>query len=430
MKLNMIIKVLLSAIMMVMITSCSESITSEGPEVPPEVDEQLDALKDICLNWGESKTSVSVSMEKYSKVDEDDETMIFANEDASTLLAYQFSNNQLMSALVAFNQLKENIVATKLPAFSYFGRLSDCALYSNEESNTMCSYYTTTFDDSDYSVVGFTPIESSLFGKLEPISVAIDEVSSITESGALVRCSVTGDYASAKVGVMVSSDEDFDDAKSYTATIKNGSFSATISKLTHDTKYWCYAYITIDGITYKSTPMTFETAHMDTYEVGDLYPKDGTPQGVVFYVDATGTHGKIVSFAQEYCKWENVDLFGEGYMGNYNNTSDGEKAKLPKNSSLNDFIKSLGEGWYCPAKGELSTLSKVVDIVNSTLERNGYKELGAFYYSCNEINKAPNGICVYCVTVCGSSGFMGYSNGYTFYVSKSNSEYARGIKKF
>lgn len=87
------------------------------------------------------------------------------------------------------------------------------------------------------------------------------------------------------------------------------------------------------------------------YKVGDLYNENGK-KGIVFEVDASGEHGKILSLEETKCGWN--------------------KAKK--------WCISLGKSWYLPTKEELLSVYANKDIINKILSEKGYTELGDSWY--------------------------------------------------
>lgn len=128
-----------------------------------------------------------------------------------------------------------------------------------------------------------------------------------------------------------------------------------------------------------------------TYKIGDIY-QQGNIKGIVFYVDHTGRHGKIVSLDEFYGSWA---------IGNYAQTKIGAISTTDGNKNLN-VIKSIsnwksnfplfykyddrGNGWYIPAKDELFQIGLQAKKINYTLSMYGYKELSSNYYSSTEVN--------------------------------------------
>ena len=114
------------------------------------------------------------------------------------------------------------------------------------------------------------------------------------------------------------------------------------------------------------------------YKVGDYYD-DGTKQGVVFYVDATGQHGKIVSLDQVEKQWCSRAQHKRRVVTGASSESDG-KANTDKIMSRSDsaeypafvWCRDKGKDWYLPAYDELWLLlldSSVHEAVNRTLKK-------------------------------------------------------------
>lgn len=143
-----------------------------------------------------------------------------------------------------------------------------------------------------------------------------------------------------------------------------------------------------------------------TYKVGDYYEQNGKC-GVVFEVDKSGSHGKIVGF-EEFPDNQWYVLFdSQNYSYNIKvgavSESDGrynQKIIMAVSSWSQRFpafylcIKSGGEEWYIPAIEELRTLmlnKKVREAVNATLRERGGIIIGSskknsWYWSSTEEN--------------------------------------------
>lgn len=103
------------------------------------------------------------------------------------------------------------------------------------------------------------------------------------------------------------------------------------------------------------------------YKVGDMYNQNGV-KGVVVKVDATGQHGIIMSLEGSKEKWTSDKKFD--FETNAFFEDDGQKnmeaiAKYVESgkASWDDFpvmkwARSLGEGWYIPAKDEAAEIWK------------------------------------------------------------------------
>ncbi len=119
-----------------------------------------------------------------------------------------------------------------------------------------------------------------------------------------------------------------------------------------------------------------------TYKVGDYYNENGK-EGVVFWVDESGEHGKIVSLkeSKKSLKWASSKKEYERRIGTDNRT-DGEKnmaivRQIPgwkRKYPAFAWCEKLGEGWYLPAVEELEILlhdCHVVETLNKKLEEHG-----------------------------------------------------------
>ncbi len=165
------------------------------------------------------------------------------------------------------------------------------------------------------------------------------------------------------------------------------------------------------------------------YKVGDYY-NENCREGVVFEVDATGRHGKIVSMKQAERRW---------YMGERcvetgaTDRADGLKnmrqimriAGWRESYPAFAWCAEQGDSWYLPAIEELEKFmfdNKVHNAVNRTLSQYGgnmlvEKGIGGWYWSSSERGK-----------FCACSVFMTHSN--TYIDNKSLDLYVRAVSAF
>lgn len=141
--------------------------------------------------------------------------------------------------------------------------------------------------------------------------------------------------------------------------------------------------------------------YKSTYKVGDYYD-DGTKQGVVFYVDSSGKHGKIVSLDQVGKYWCTKKQYKKKIIVGASSNSDGN-ANTDMVMSRSDsteysafvWCRAKGKDWYLPSIDELWLLlldRSVHDAVNRTLEEQGGQKLSErgeshMYWSSSENNK-------------------------------------------
>ena len=115
------------------------------------------------------------------------------------------------------------------------------------------------------------------------------------------------------------------------------------------------------------------------WKVGDYYNVDGK-EGVVFWVDETGEHGKIVSMDQTKLQWCTDDEYKKELTGIATDRSNGMN-NLRSIMKIDEWRNKYpafawcadhGDGWYLPAIDELKDLllnDEVHAKVNGTLEQ-------------------------------------------------------------
>lgn len=200
-------------------------------------------------------------------------------------------------------------------------------------------------------------------------------------------------------------------------------FSSKVTGLDMNKKYYCRAYACFADQYYYGNVKYFNTCG---YKVGDAYPNDVNPIGVVFEVSNNGSHGKIVSLEDAYLQWDSSDLFFQD-TGGYNWDDGSSNPMIYSKSPLQKWIvDELGDGWYCPAVNELLKLGTVIDDVNSTIEDLGYDPLRGFYWSSTQNDSST----AYFVTVTDEISYMGYANGWYAFITKDGYDLVLGVKKF
>ena len=170
-----------------------------------------------------------------------------------------------------------------------------------------------------------------------------------------------------------------------------------------------------------------------TWKVGDYYNVDGK-EGVVFWVDETGRHGKIVSLDQVEKQWCSNAECKKRLTGIASDKYDGMR-NLQSIQKISDWRNKYpafawcadhGDGWYLPAIKELELLllnEEVHDAVNNQIAREGKAKLFSigeyfkFYWSSTEQSER----CAWGV---------GMGGGDTSYGGRSNFGYVRAVSAF
>ncbi|MDE6779807.1 MAG: DUF1566 domain-containing protein [Alistipes sp.] len=166
---------------------------------------------------------------------------------------------------------------------------------------------------------------------------------------------------------------------------------------------------------------------LKTYEVGDYYDENGK-EGVVFEVDATGRHGKIVSMKQKKLQWCTFEEYGKKVVTDSTDRTDGMKnmqairriAGWREKYPAFAWCAEQGDGWYLPAIEELQKFTlddSMRDAVNGTLSQQGGDKISTWYWSSSEDDK-------WCAW-----GVYMYDGGTGNYI-KSGNYYVRAVSAF
>ena len=161
-----------------------------------------------------------------------------------------------------------------------------------------------------------------------------------------------------------------------------------------------------------------------SYRIGDYYNENGK-EGVVFEVDATGKHGKIISVA--YSGYDKAWALGaeqkrfigatDAYDGEKNMAVVKRQSNWRNNYPVFAWCASLGDGWYLPAKEEW----KVIYSLKSKLESKLKHKIDVFFWTSTENNEMYKG--EYCSWDISNSGSLS-----TYCKSRTNAAFA--VAKF
>lgn len=128
--------------------------------------------------------------------------------------------------------------------------------------------------------------------------------------------------------------------------------------------------------------------------VGDYYNEDGV-EGVIFQLDSTGKHGKIVSTEEDKLSWCNSKQFEKkevlGLIEKENgklNTRNLLTLEESKDFPAFMFCKEYGHGWYLPAVSEILEIYKQINVINDAMKRVGATPLSfREYWTSTESNE-------------------------------------------
>lgn len=179
---------------------------------------------------------------------------------------------------------------------------------------------------------------------------------------------------------------------------------------------------------YSSNSSNYSSSSYSTsgksYRIGDYYNENGK-EGVVFEVDATGKHGKIISVA--YSGYDKAWALGaeqkrfigatDAYDGEKNMAVVKRQSNWRNNYPVFAWCASLGDGWYLPAKEEW----KVIYSLKSKLESKLKHKIDVFFWTSTENKEMYKG--EYCSWDISNSGSLS-----TYCKSRTNAAFA--VAKF
>ena len=127
------------------------------------------------------------------------------------------------------------------------------------------------------------------------------------------------------------------------------------------------------------------------YQVGDYYNVDGK-EGIVFYIDSTGKHGKIISMKTIALQWSTVNTTTGANDMNDGRINMSVIQAIPNWEELfpafDYCYNHLGHNWYLPAYNELKQIFFNKEILKNALEANGGDaRLLDTHYSSSELSR-------------------------------------------
>ena len=142
-------------------TSCSKDDSFD--ELPPEENIIESILDNVYIVWNTSKNQVQEQMRAYELIDSDIDFLQYTDKNRLIKLSYSFVNDSLRATVAIAPKLSNDILSYNLEGYENLGELSSKNVYHNTSKNTMCFSYDIFSDETEYSVIGFTPIVSTLF---------------------------------------------------------------------------------------------------------------------------------------------------------------------------------------------------------------------------------------------------------------------------
>lgn len=144
----------------VLFISCKKDIIEETNSEEHIIQNVLDNAYTV---WNVSKNQVQEQMKAYKLIDSDIDFLQYRDNRSAINYSYSFVNDSLRASIVIAPKLSNDILSFNLTGYENLGELSTKNVYHNNSKNTMCISYDIESEENEYSVIGFTPITSTLF---------------------------------------------------------------------------------------------------------------------------------------------------------------------------------------------------------------------------------------------------------------------------
>lgn len=127
-------------------------------------------IADAHTIWHIPESQVQEKMADFRLVDSDSDFLLYETRSGMIRVAYSFVDDCLQAMAVIMPKSSGTILSGNLLGkYENLGELSSKTVYHNDSENTMCFLYETASGDTEYTVMGFTPIVSDLFkGDIKP----------------------------------------------------------------------------------------------------------------------------------------------------------------------------------------------------------------------------------------------------------------------
>lgn len=131
------------------------------------------------------------------------------------------------------------------------------------------------------------------------------------------------------------------------------------------------------------------TEKEEGYRIGDLYPDDTNPVGVVFEVN--GKSGKVVGFEEALSlAWGPIGEVGTSDADGAENMAkiqaiEGWETKYPAFKWCADRSAVDGKNWYLPAQKEVEAITPNRTAINEVLKNHGKAEIVGYWWTSTEL---------------------------------------------
>ncbi len=120
-------------------------------------------IESSSTSWTASRDQVQSEVKGYQLVESGSDYLQFVNKKGTIKFLYTFLDDSLQASVAIAPKVNQDFFSSYLKGYESLGELSSKKVYYNTEKNTMCFSYDIVSGDTEYSVMGFTPIKSYMF---------------------------------------------------------------------------------------------------------------------------------------------------------------------------------------------------------------------------------------------------------------------------
>ena len=269
------------------VVSCNKE--NEIPIIDPDgsIDEGTveKILNGVSTQWGMSRDELKSYMDGYDLIEGTESDILqFKTSKSQQSFSYKLHNNKLCGSAILLPSVSNELDWDDLlKEYSYVGDLDEGRVYGNTEKNTMAVLWQPCEYDDTYSAIGFAPISSDAYEKVQPITVSTNTDVEVGFFSASVSGNVTGVDTGVEVGFLYGTTPDLSEYTSQkVSSTSNGLFSLSINGLIDEATYYYQAYALIEDVYYLGEVRSLKTGPL-TYVINGktfrMIPVLGGPQG-------------------------------------------------------------------------------------------------------------------------------------------------------
>lgn len=160
---NILKHIAVAIVLIIGLSACSsdDDDVVTDPDTPSSEDISK-TLSQVSTEWGLSQSKVKNLMKSYNVVENKDTTLLqFQAKKSQITIVYKFASDALAATVIRAKSNDEDFNLTEiLSGFTSIGSTGSNEIYTNNTTNVFAVTYTTTIEDEDYQIIGFTPLHA------------------------------------------------------------------------------------------------------------------------------------------------------------------------------------------------------------------------------------------------------------------------------